>query len=423
MMFVNHRVRIVLYAIAILAVVVPRVCADEVSLVNEEEIRFLAEGMEAARESIVDVRAELSSVHLIERPASHRTEIMTKTVWVSKGGRFKYETNLSQLFDGKPPPQAPGPGRTPIGKEAYHRAFSGEVIMSYFPERKKAIIRPLEGSPAATLMDRAQQEPLFYGLGLLGLSLEDIVAGKSWFPRPEDKGLAAERVVKWSGTLIYDGREVHIVQEVVKWTEADGTPRARYYEILVDPARGFTVPFISLESETAGVREKVETVETECVEYGDGIWGPRKTVHTLFTKTQKGPGRIVATTTVDRLELNTGVAENELLISLPSGTHISDQIAGVYYEYIAGGESAILEEIIKSLSEAGFSSPPPLAAQATPPGEDETVTILPPAEIPANGAGGFPVSALILLLVGVGVLACLIVVFLLRRRRTRTAGD
>lgn len=422
MMFANHRGRIALYAIAILTFAVSRVSGD-VSLVNEEKLRLLVEAMEAARQSIVDVRAELGSATLTERPGSPRIEMMTDTTWVSRGARFKYETRLSQLVDGKPPPQPTGPaGRHRIGKEVYQGAFSGEVVMSYFPERNYAVIRALEDSRAGTVSVRGQQEPLFYGLSVLGLSLGDIVAGKSWRRRPEDRGLASERVVKWAGTRAYDGREVHVVEALVRWTEADGTPWARYYEILVDPARGFTVPFISLESETAGVREKLEIVETECVEYGDGIWGPRKTVRTLFFKTKEGPGRGVTTTTVDRLELNTGVAEHELLISLPSGTNVDDQVADVLYEYIAGGESAILDEIIKSLQEAGFSTPPPLADQATPPGEQEAVTIPHPAEIPASGAAGFPVSVLILLLAGAGVLAC-IVVLVLRRRGTKTAGD
>jgi len=327
----------------------------ELTVENSQELEYLVDGMRASQNKIIDVRATLKSHKRFEAPGQPVQENHISTEWLSIGNRFRYATNWEVLVDGNPPPfPEPGDERVLQPKRFYQRAYNGEVFVEYRPEEERAQVRDFQGAMASINTERAQQEPLIFGLSVFGASLEEIVQGKSWRSRPEDWGGSATRVVRYGGTREYEGRQVHVIEMIAKWTsEKSGEPRARYYEIYVDSNRGFTIPYACLSYQREGhEREQSEIIETECVQYPDGFWGPKKTVYTMI-----GTGKSmlqVTITEIERMQFNTGVTEDELRVVIPSGTDIDDQVAGVLYRYQAGGEEAEMDLIFKVLEDAGF---------------------------------------------------------------------
>jgi len=417
--------RSVLVGLVCIWVLVSPVSA-ELEVLDKAKVRDLVEATKAARESVTDLRATVRSTHVFLKPGEPTFETETVTRWLGKGGRFKYVTESEEAIDGKPvrPSMEAEAGPSPRGRARCERAFSGGgILMNYWPDRRKAVIQDMQGSEAASPIARAQQEPLFYGMAVRGLSLENVAAGESWMHRPEDDGIAAKRVISYGGPRIYEGREVIALTVDVAWTDANTAARSRRYEIYVDPGRGFTIPFISLEAESDGVRDVVETVQTSCADWGNGIWGPETTVHTIFFDTKKGKGTTTVTTHVNDVVLNSGVSDDELKIALPDGTRIDDQIAGVYYEFSVGEQGAIIDSIIQSLEDAGCVHPElvPIAAETDiSGGKHHVVPELTPVQVVRKNRGRRDwLTGCILAAAAVGAAAVLVLVTIGVLRRSK----
>jgi hypothetical protein len=102
----------------------------------------------------------------------------------------------------------------------------------------------------------------------------------------------------------------------VKWTGRDGTLYEHHYEMVVEAARGFSVPFVSeAYRENAGALQVIGTIETECVDYGANTWGPKATVSTSFFTTPNGPGKSVTKIVLENVQLNVPIADSELMVA------------------------------------------------------------------------------------------------------------
>ncbi|MCU0913158.1 MAG: hypothetical protein MUC88_01175 [Planctomycetes bacterium] len=157
-----------------------------------------------------------------------------------------------------------------------------------------------------------------------------------------------------------------MIELSVKWTARDGTRYEHCYEILVEPARGFTVPFVTeAYRENGGALQTIQTIETECVEHGADAWGPKKTVCTALFTTPKGRGNSVTTTTLENVRFNTPVADEELMATLADGTMVDDQLAGQYFKYRVVDEPVLLQSIENSCRKAGFVGLIPIARHDT----------------------------------------------------------
>jgi len=345
----------------VIFICIPLKLQAELIIENKEKLDYLVEGMEATLSKITITRATLNSIEILNRPGRTLCEIYNETTWVSSGKQFKYENNLTQLFDGKLPEEGkPGQTRVPIGKEFSIHAYNGEVLCTHSPSKNKVTIRNLEDSPIGNLNQSIKQRPLFPGLSIMGLSLRDIVSGKSWYKRPEDRGLTTKRIVRCAGTRNYKGSEVHIIEMIASWIEVNGFPKTRRYEILVDTAKGFTIPFTSVEYDFKGVHSKFDTTETECIEYNDGLWGPKKTVRTLLLITEKGEGKSVTTINIERMEFNKSIEERELRIALDDKPSVECQITGLNNLCRQESIDNMLIQINKALCEKGFRNPLPI---------------------------------------------------------------
>lgn len=329
---------------------------------NSEQLTFLVDGTEAASKKVTTIRANINSIQTFESAGQSPVTIINKTSWISRGPQFKFEAELTQLYDGQPPEEGiAGDKKVPIGKRFSHGAYTEGIFVDYRPLTKIAIIRAWDKDLASSLQDREAHEPLFFGQSVMGLPLKDIVSGGSWRIRPEDTGLPAKRFIKWAGTKQHKGEDVHVIEMTVEWTKSDGTQKQRFYEIYVDPEKGFTIPYVSVASKGNGNPRRVfEIIEVESVEYGESIWGPIRSTHTLFFNTPEGEGKSVTTNTIENIEFNTSVSDNELKVVMADGTRLNDQIVGLYYIYGIGDAEEILKSIEDAHSQAGINTPLPI---------------------------------------------------------------
>lgn len=347
--------------------VATRELSAELRVESSEQLSYLVEGMEASLNRIETIQADLTSMQIYEVTGRPRVDIINRTRWISKGARHKFETQLTQLYDGSLPPEpVPGQKKTPVGERFTESAYSGEVFVEFRPASKKAIVREWKNSPASTLQERAYHEPHFYGTTIKGLSLADIVIkGQYWHALPETTDPSAKRLIRWAGKREYKGRQVEAVEMSVKWTRADGTRNEQRYDILVEPDRGFTVPFISIAyAQNDRPLEIFETVETECVDYGDNLWAAKKTevIDSFTTNGKAGKSRTVIT--VDGIKFNVPVTDDQLKVNLTDGTRVDDQIVGLFYTYGIGAEGDVLKALEESLRKEGLGTTIPIGAKA-----------------------------------------------------------
>lgn len=85
-------------------------CSAKLIVENSERLTFLTEGMDAALDRIKTIRADVNSIEVYEVGREPRVDIINKTQWLSKGTQYKFVNNLTQLYDGKLPPE-PRPGQ------------------------------------------------------------------------------------------------------------------------------------------------------------------------------------------------------------------------------------------------------------------------------------------------------------------------
>ena len=182
--------------------VLPGESLAELYIESSEQLTYLVEGMEASLNRIETIDAHVTSTQVYEVAGEARVDIINSTHWISRGARHKFETQLTQLYDGELPPEpVPGQRHVPVGQRFTECAYAGELFVEFRPASKTAILRTWKNSPASTLQDRAAHEPHFYGTTIKGLSLADIVlAGKYWHRLPEAIDPAAQRRVRWTGT-------------------------------------------------------------------------------------------------------------------------------------------------------------------------------------------------------------------------------
>jgi len=338
-------------------------CSAELIVESSERLTFLVEGMDAALDGIQTIRADVSSIEVYEVGREPRRDIINKTQWLSKGNQYKFVNNLTQLYDGKLPPKPkPGQKHVPVGKRFTECAYSGGLFIEVRPRDRKAIIADWKNRPASTLQDRANHEPHFYGMTIKGLSLTDIVAKeKYWHRLPETIDPRAQRRVKWAGKKEYKGRKADVVELFVKWTGSNGSLYEHVYEVVVEPERGFSIPFISeAYREDGGPLQTIETVETECVDYGSNIWGPKKTVCTSFFTAKKGRGKSVTTITIEDMKFNSRITDEELMVTLEDGTRVDDLIANQYIIYTKVNGNMLLASMQDSYRKAGYTGMMPI---------------------------------------------------------------
>jgi hypothetical protein len=343
--------------------VATRELSAELRVESSEQLSYLVEGMEASLNRIETIQADLTSMEIYEVTGRPRVDIITKTGWISKGARHKFETQLTQLYDGELPPEpVPDQKNAPVGERFTESAYSGEVFVEFRPASKKAIVREWKNSPAGTLQERAYHEPHFYGTTIKGLSLSDIVIkGQYWHALPEN----AERLIRWAGKREYKGRQAEVVEMSVKWTSSNGTRNEQRYNILVEPDRSFTVPFISIAyAQDDHPLEIFETVETECVDYGDNLWAAKKTevIDSFTTNGKAGKSRTVIT--VDGIKFNVPVTDDELKVNLVDGTRVDDQIVVIFYTYGIGNEEDVLKALEKTLRQENLGTTIPIGEKA-----------------------------------------------------------
>jgi len=339
-------------------------CSAKLIVESSERLTFLVEGMDAALDRIQTIRADVNSIEVYEVGREPRVDIINKTQWLSKGTQYKFVNNFTQLYDGKLPPKPrPGQKKVPIGERFTECAYSGGLFIEVRPRDRNAIIANWRNRPASTLQERAVHEPHFCGMTIKGLSLTDIIAKeKYWHSLPETIDPTAERRIRWAGKKEYIGREVDVVELFVKWTASNNRLYEHRYEIMVEPARGFTVPFVSeAYRENRGSFQTITNEETECIDYGSNIWGPKKTVRTSLFTAKKGKGKSVTTITIEHMEFNVPVADKELRVTLEDGTWVDDQIAGQLRKYTLVDEKALLESIQESCRKAGYAGLVPIA--------------------------------------------------------------
>jgi hypothetical protein len=330
----------------------------QLKIVDEAKLRFLADGMRANQSRIADVRADIQSHCTVEQAGKPRHERNVSTKWLSKGNRFKYDAHISVLVDGKPPamPQ-PGDSNVMVPERNTLRAYNGEIFLDYRPDEDKASVKYFKDSPASVPSEIAQTHPLAFGTSVFGLGLDEVMEGKSWRRRPEDAGRPTERIVSYEGTRQFEDREVHVVSMTARWQSEKAAPGIRRYEIHVDPERGFTVPYVRMEfGREGGLPEPAEEIQSECAEV-NGVWLPKLTTYKVYGT--DGLMNITTTAEVTAIALNTGVAEDELKVTLKDGTDVDDDIAGLFYRYAAGGEDDVIANIQKSLKAVGYDNPVP----------------------------------------------------------------
>ena len=311
------------------------VAAEPVSIKGAEQIQFLVDGMNANLALLDSYRAEVSAtVNMESTPGTPHIDITKKSVWLQKGDRYRQDTNMEQRVDGKLPPiQKDG-----ILPQRYsERAFSGDVTLEYVPKQKYAAIRTPAASNIRLQPEREQGEPLYWGVRLMGQSLGDIARGQFPGKRPEDNGFSVKNTIEWVGKREYQGRGVDVVKTSQRWSISPGEQVTIYREIYVDPQRGFTIPYATGEFERNGSRERVELIETECMQSGNGAWVPRKTKYKWF-------GVSETTVSVDSFVPNPSISDQDLKVKLADGTNIDDHIVDTQYQYGLGTEGTDLTE-------------------------------------------------------------------------------
>ena len=394
------------------------------TLVNESQLDALATGMDRAGERVATVRAVLTSSWVTRRDGREPVETSTTTEWVSRGDAFRSQVSMRTLVVGRAPrPPAVGADGGLIAQRTSLNAFADGVALEYRPTARRALIRRPEDSVAHSRHARAGCDPRYFGRSVLGLSMRQVMAGMSWHRRPEDIEPQVRRTVRAAGPGTYRDREVEVVEIDVEWV-GDGRQRGRFYRVLVDPQRGFTVPRVTGESSIdGGPRRPFETVETEIREYGDGIWGPvSSTYRVLLGSADANRGEAVLSRTVDQLAYNEPVADEDLRIALPDKTVVDDAIAGMIYTYEAGSDDEVIQGIIESMSGDGPPSsldavvPETLAARqqggASAIAPAVTATVL----SHHDGAGDWTTRVL-LVAAGISILALAVIVVKRARRR------
>ena len=339
----------------------------EIQIVNKDNLQFLADGMRVARSQLKTLRAAVRSTEVRESKGVVRIKRTSDLVpWISRGKEFRYDATESFTYyteTGDPIDKnaenrlrkargkdiASKTGVSWLRERTISRSGSPDGVMELNSKRTNtAVIDRPEKLMGPSMSERYLYDPSLYGCPIMGLDLDDLMAGKFW----RQKGTVdpmKELTISWDGTVQYEGQTVDVVRLDVHWKTKDGQQRARHYSIYIDPARGFTVPYIKGDYEQDGKTTPLEEVKVEMAQYGEERWGPKKITRKVFIGCP--PTRSTTTTIeVGSFEANGPVTDEDLNLSLPPGIRIRDKIMGITYFYKLGLEEDVLSTIADSLN-------------------------------------------------------------------------
>ena len=115
------------------------------------------------------------------------------------------------------------------------------------------------------------------------------------------------------------------------------SPRTDTYEMWVNPSKGYTIPLTRMWSEVEGQpKVLVEEHSTDVKLYETGVWGPVRSTLARYVQTKSGSTETILkfrtiTTFNDDFRLNVPVTDDDLAITLPSGTTVTDELLNASY--------------------------------------------------------------------------------------------
>ncbi len=248
-----------------------------------------------------------------------------------RGDKFRINELVTELRNDVPA------GVTEEGaKKTYppdHKAvsFDGEEL-TYFEARTRfprAVVGTVEGS-GGIIKNYYQRKKLDYGV-LENHGVFDIGVAMATPSFPQvDEGLRFVR----NETI--DGRDCIVIEHTILTMskECDPLPlRSTILEWSIDTGRGFTIPRYRLWVGDKDGNNRILAEERNNVvrDYGDGVWGPSKSVVVGYAIDEKGERyedtRIVTQYASDFV-LNGNVTDSDLTIKLPTKTRIWNSITG-----------------------------------------------------------------------------------------------
>ncbi|MBP6964998.1 MAG: hypothetical protein KBC96_11385 [Armatimonadetes bacterium] len=216
-----------------------------------------------------------------------------------------------------------------------HKAvsFDGEKL-TYFEARTRfprAQVGTVEGS-GGIIKNYYHRKKLDYGV-LENHGVWDIYCGAPSFPQV-DGGL------RFVGNETIDGRDCIVVERTILTMskECDPVPvRSTILEWSIDTGKGFTIPRYRL---WVGDKDGNKTIlaeerNNEVRDYGNGVWGPSKSVVVGYAIDEQGERyedtRIVTEYASDFV-LNGNVTDSDLTVKLPAKTRVWNSITGESYQ-------------------------------------------------------------------------------------------
>ncbi|NIM06668.1 MAG: hypothetical protein GTO55_09470 [Armatimonadetes bacterium] len=287
----------------------------------EDEISVVLEGCRNAAESVQSGKGQVTvySRNFSEDGSVSESDA-TNTVAFS-GNKFKTETTSKLLKNVRWTPLPTGTALVAPGTVRTEKvAYDGEKAVWYLLDTNQAF-RGDESTNAGrhAFSNYMHVKVVNYVLMDIG-NFGNIGPGVSREP---------PRIV---GREVLNGSEC-IVVEVLDYgpTKSGGTSQ-NWFRFWVDPQKGFTVPQVQVWAQGGPYQEKTLLVDLEADvrQYTDSLWGPAKVTmsgYAMGRETGEYYKRYeIVTTYASDLQINVPISEEELTLTLPSGTKVTDEL-------------------------------------------------------------------------------------------------
>ena len=289
---------------------------------EDDKLSIIKQGTANAISTIRSGRGSITihKWHLKSSGAALETDCTYHLAFI--GDRFRLSKTWTYLQNG-PGLGELSEGLVPTGSTmSYEVSYDGKRLTVYYPDKKKAIV----GDPT-TLALRAIWSDYQTNVSVAGNCLINIANSD------QKPGFSPAQL---DGTQTFDGYQCDVI---VSKQAIDAGAAGNYtlsYTYFVDPSRGFTVPRFQLWTEGSKLKQRVLSFDRIVAlrDYGNGIWGPRKSTTTNYTLSNDGQSTRTAETTADfsdDFQLNVSLTENDVTLTLPPGTSVTDKELDAIY--------------------------------------------------------------------------------------------
>ena len=300
-----------------------------VAFADDPPAEFYLAGMQNAALSVTSGRGGVTVRDWMLKNDGNVLEVETVHQVVWQGQAFR-ETVTTTYITNDAPPDSEGLMATPGTVIIREIAYDGTQVTEYNSERGEAVI----GSPVSCGTHGAYASYIA-DASIRGHGLT--VPRSTSDPVPSYvRSTTGFQVV---GTEIIDGDECVMLESTSIFDPPSGSsdPITNTHRMWVNPNKGYTVPRVRDWAQGGGLSQKtlMYEVDVQMRTYGGNLWGPAGFTRIQY-KTDPATGQRIrslqSTVTFNQCyQVNPTVDPGELVLQLPSGTKVHNEIIGGDY--------------------------------------------------------------------------------------------